>query len=489
MGSCLYTKLRLGKVGGLFMSGIQWMEEVEKRKEALLDELNQFLSIESVLDEANSGLDAPFGKKVAEALNYMLQLGEKDGFQAKNLDGYAGHIEWGQGSELIGVLAHVDVVPAGDGWTSPPFTPTIRDGKLFARGAIDDKGPAMAAYFALKIVKELNLPLSKRVRLILGADEESQWRCMSYYFDREEMPSMGFTPDADFPIITAEKGLLDIKTFGVKEWTGSDHGEWILRSFKSGQRVNMVPDLAKVQLAGDGDVFELKEEIQSYLLTHQIKGYAEEADSHVNIVVEGHSYHGSEPEKGLNAALEMAKLLERFSLDPAGANFVRMINELYTDSFFGEKLSIQQEDEIVGKLTVNAGVFDYQQGEKQSIRINVRYPISGDCDEIVKTIEEKVADFGYQAHVFDHKASHYCEPDHPLVKTLAKVYEEQTGEPAQLLAIGGGTYARALHTGVAFGPLFPGKEETAHQKDEFIEIEDLLKATAIYAQAIYELAK
>ncbi|TCS92354.1 dipeptidase PepV [Hazenella coriacea] len=471
------------------MSQIQWMEEVQKRKEILLEELNQFLAIESVLDEESASLEAPFGKKVAEALRHMLQLGEQDGFQTKNLDGYAGHIEWGQGEELIGVLSHVDVVPAGDGWTSPPFTPTIRNGKLFARGAIDDKGPTMAAYFALKIVKELNLPLSKRIRLILGTDEESQWRCMNHYFEREEMPSMGFTPDADFPIITAEKGLLDIQTFGVREDHLSEDGAWTLLSFESGQRVNMVPDLARVQLSGDGDVFALKEKVQDYLLRHQIRGYAEESNSHVSIVLEGRSYHGSEPEKGLNAALEMAKLLEQFSLDATGANFVRMINELYTDSFFGEKLSIQQEDEIVGKLTVNAGVFHYKQGEKQSIRINVRYPISGDCDEIVKTIEEKVADFGYQAHVFSHASPHYCEPEHPLVKTLAKVYEEQTGEPAKLLAIGGGTYARALHTGVAFGPLFPGKEETAHQKDEFIEVEDLLKATAIYAQAIYELAK
>lgn len=473
------------------MSQINWYEEVLKRKEDLLAKCKEFLSIESVLDESTAGAGAPFGRKIAQALEYMLNLAERDGFKTVNVDGYAGHVEYGDGNELIGVLSHVDVVPAGEGWTSPPFSPEIRDGKLYARGAIDDKGPTMAAYFALKIVKELGLPISKRVRLILGTDEESHWRCMMYYFEHEDMPAMGFTPDADFPIINAEKGFIDLKVVGLpdREDKQAAEAEWTLIDFEAGQRVNMVPDYAVARIGGDGDVFELKEKVQDFLLTHRIQGYAEEADDHLKIVFKGRSHHGSEPHKGLNAALELARFMERIPLDPPGASYIRMINSLLVDGFFGEKLTIAQEDDKVGKLTVNPGVFGYKKGDQHFVRINVRYPISADSDDILKIIENKVADYGMKITDLDHKPAHYCDPDHPLVTTLAKVYEEQTGEKARLLAIGGGTFARVLDTGVAFGPLFPGKEETAHQKDEYIEVEDLLKATAIYAQAIYELAK
>jgi succinyl-diaminopimelate desuccinylase len=471
------------------MNQVAWQEEVLKRKDELLAELKNLLSIESVLDESTASARAPFGEKVAEALHYMLELGKKDGFQTKNVDGYAGHIEYGDGEEIIGILSHVDVVPAGDGWTSPPFQPEIRDGKLYARGALDDKGPTMAAYFALKIIRDLGLNLSKRIRLIVGGDEESRWRCMAHYFEKEEMPVMGFSPDADFPIIAAEKGFLDIQAVKSGQKPANRDGAWTLERFESGERVNMVPDVATVRLSGDGDVFALKEKVQDYLLTRQIQGYAEESNEGVTIVMEGKAHHGMEPDKGKNAALFMARFLAEVPLDPEGENYVRMINDLFVDSFFGEKLGIAVSDEWMGPLTVNAGVFRFEAGEKQMVRINIRYPKNGDAEQILQTAEKKLAEYGFQIPEADHKPVHFVDPDHPLIRTLTKVYEEQTGEKAEILAIGGGTYARVLDTGVAFGPLFPGSAETAHQRDEYIDVDELLKATAIYAQAMYELAK
>lgn len=470
---------------------IDWEREIEKYRDELLQRTKEFLSIESVLDESSAGPGAPFGKGVAEALKYLLDLARRDGFQTKNLDGYAGHVEYGEGKELIGILGHVDVVPPGDGWTTPAFAPDIRDGKLYARGAIDDKGPTMAVYFALRLIKELGLPLSKRVRLILGTDEENLWRDIAYYFEREEMPSMGFAPDADFPIIYAEKGLLDITlvsdSSAVEEEADGD--AWTLARWEAGHRFNMVPDRSRAVLEGSGDVFSLKEKYQEFLLKNRIQGYAQEADDYLLLVLEGRSHHGSEPDKGLNAALEMARFLNTIKLDPEGSRFIRMINDFLVDDFFGKKLGIAQKDDTVGPLTVNAGVFRYASGGERRLSLNIRYPIRGNGESILNTVVEKVRPYGLKVGRTDHKPSHYIDPDHPLVRTLSRVYEERTGEKASLLAIGGGTYARALKNGVAFGPLFPGKEETAHQKDEHIEVEDLLKAAAIYAQAIYELAK
>ncbi|MDR6227344.1 dipeptidase PepV [Desmospora profundinema] len=466
-----------------------WQAEMEKRRESLIHHLTQLCAIESIRDESTAREGAPFGEAIATALDYMLDLGKTDGFETKNVDGYAGHIQYGEGEELVGVLAHLDVVPAGDGWTSPPFSPEIRDGKFYARGAQDDKGPAMAAYFALKLVKESGLPLSRRVRLILGTDEESQWKDMKVYFEREQMPDMGFTPDADFPLIHAEKGLIDLTLSGSAPQVETSGDSWVLSRFEAGQRPNMVPDAAGARLAGDGDVFELKERYQDYLLTHRIRGYAEEADDYLTLVMEGVSHHGSEPDQGLNAAYHLAEFLGDLPLDEVGSRYVAFIRNYLVDSFFGEKLGIAQSDDITGPLTVNGGVFRYEPGEGQWAQLNIRYPVDGDHDWICRQVDERVTSYGLTVTEVDHKAPNHVDPDHPLVKTLLRVYEEQTGQPAKPMAIGGATYARALKPGVCFGPLFPGHEERAHQKDEYIRVDDLIRAAAIYAQAIYELAK
>lgn len=468
---------------------IDWQQEMSRRQDEMMERLQELCSIESILDESSAGPGAPFGKGIAEALDYMLDLGEKEGFRTKNVDGYAGHVEYGEGEEILGILAHLDVVPTGEGWTSPPFSPEIRDGKFYARGAQDDKGPAMAAFFALKLVKELGLPLNKRVRLILGTDEETHWRDMDYYFQREPMPETGFTPDADFPIIHAEKGLLDLTLTGTAPAATDGESDWTLARFEAGQRVNMVPELAAARLEGEGDVFALKEKYQEYLLSHGIRGYAEEADDHLMLVVEGVAHHGSEPDRGVNAAYRLTRFLDGLSLDERGGRYIAFINDLLADAFFGEHLGIEQADERVGRLTVNGGVFRYEPGEGQHAELNIRYPISGDVEAIRRQVEEKTKAYGLLIAEEDHKPGHFVDPEHPLVQTLRKVYEEETGKTGEPFAIGGATYARALKTGVVFGPLFPGTAETAHQKDEFIPVDELVKAAALYARAIYELAK
>lgn len=471
------------------MYEIQWFDEVMKRKEQLLHQCKQLLSIPSILDEKTAQKNAPFGLKIAEALHYMLDLAKHDGFTTKNLNGYAGHIEMGHGKELIGILSHVDVVPTGEGWTSPPFSPEIRDGKLYARGAMDDKGPTIAAYFAMKIVKELGLPLKKRIRLILGTDEETDWRCMKHYFKYEEMPTMGFSPDADFPMIIGEKGMLSFQLSGYLQSPEVSSDRWILSSFQSGVRYNLVPDEAVVKLTGEGDVFALKEKFQAYLLENRLHGFAEESNDDVTLKLKGIAHHAFEPERGLNAGLAMARFLAEIPLDSQGERYVQLLTRYFVDSFFGEKLGIQTEDSFLGKLTVNAGIFQYFSGKQQKLYVNIRYPLSVDVEQLVQEIQDQVKAYGMDVQAVANMPGHYVDEDHPLITTLATVYEQQIGEPAELLTTGGATYARILDTGVAYGPVFPGKPETAHQQDEYIEVEDLLKATAIYAQAIYELAR
>ncbi|MFY0329914.1 dipeptidase PepV [Bacillus sp. YIM B13410] len=466
---------------------MNWEAEVIRKKDNLIQDTQSFLQIESVLDEEGGTAGKPFGEKVDEALQYMLKKGQDEGFKVKNVDGYAGHIEYGEGEDIVGVLCHVDVVPAGDDWTTPPFSADIRENKIFARGAIDDKGPTMAAFYALKMLKDAGLPLSKKIRIIIGTDEESDWRCVDHYFKHEAMPQIGFAPDADFPIIHAEKGIIDaIVSFTYEQ--SEENKRYILKQFTSGMRLNMVPDEARaiVAAANEHDAEALKTAFAVYLAENQLTGETNHTAGGLTFTLKGVSVHAMEPANGTNAGIHMANFLCAHELDERGLAFTSQINALFDQDTRGQKLGIACKDDISGDLTLNVGTIRYSQNEEAKLGLNVRYPVTADGEEVKKGIERIK---GATIEKFDNSPPHHVSKDHPLVKTLQRVYEEQTGDPAHLIAIGGGTYARSLEAGVAFGPLFPGRPDCAHQKDEYIEIDDLLRATALYAQAMYELAK
>ncbi|WP_175639941.1 dipeptidase PepV [Metabacillus schmidteae] len=465
---------------------MDWMKEVEKRKDDLIKDTQAFLRIKSVLDEESKTGDAPFGEGINEAFTHLLELGEKEGFTVKNVDGYAGHIELsGTSDEIVGVLCHVDVVPEGDGWTSDPYSAEIRDGKIFARGAMDDKGPTIAAFYAMKIVKDLNVPLSKNVRMIIGTDEESEWRCVDHYFKHEKMPELGFAPDADFPIIHAEKGIIDL-TITQTQAEKEPQTDLILKSFQSGRRYNMVPDYAEAVLKGKDNLAKVEAMFNEFLKENDVIGQCRLETDSLQLSVKGISAHAMEPNNGKNAGIILAIFLNKLVLDKKARHFVNTIIDKFEGDTRGNKLNIAFKDDISGELTLNVGIISYQDDQPGQIGINIRYPVTGNSEQI----KEKMLQVdGFELQSFDDSKPHHVEKDHPLIQALQKVYEEQTGEHAELIAIGGGTYARSLEAGVAFGPLFPGRPDVAHQKDEYIEIEDLLKATAIYAQAIYELAK
>jgi succinyl-diaminopimelate desuccinylase len=470
----------------LILNNINWLEEVLKRKEDLVKDTQSFLQIDSVLDEQTKEDNAPFGKGIDQALQFLLTKGTNEGFTVKNVDGYAGHIEFGNGEELVGVLCHIDVVPPGDGWTSPPFSAEIRDGKIFARGALDDKGPTMAAYYALKIIKELDLEVNKRLRIIIGTDEESNWECVEHYFQHEEMPSLGFAPDADFPIIYAEKGILDCK---IKQEILSDSKESLhtLVSLSVGRRLNMVPDIAVAIVKGE--TASVKEKFEKFLSENNLDGSVQINESEIDLKLVGVSAHGMEPKNGVNAGSRLIQFLAMLDFDHQASQFLQVGATYFAEDSRGHSLGISSSDEISGELTMNVGTISYEREQGGSFGLNIRYPVTLNSDHTVSAIKGKLKPYGFMIASLSDSKPHHVDKEHELVKTLQRVYTEQTGEEATLLSIGGGTYARSLEVGVAFGPLFPGRPDIAHQKDEYIEMDDLVKATALYAQAIYELIK
>lgn len=469
---------------------IDWQKEVNKVQDKLIKDTQDFLKIKSVLDENNTSEGAPFGQGIKEALDFALAKCKEFKMEVKNVDGYAGYAEIGQGSESVGILCHLDVVPEGNDWTYHPYGATIEDGKIYARGAIDDKGPSMGIIYALKIIQDMNLKLNKKVRIIFGTDEENGMSGINYYLEHEGMPTIGFAPDADFPIIISEKGILTLTIEGKKNQNNLDKTNARVIDFLAGQRPNMVPDYATARISAEkGIINQVKTSFTSYLNNYEAGGEIEEINENELIIsLRGISAHGMEPQKGINAGLE---LINFFVANKELINIEDWmkwsIQYLYHD-YYGNKLGIAYVDEESGFLTVNSGIIKLE-NDTISFVLNIRYPITTPDEDTIKTIKDKAKLVNLDITKTNNSKPHFVDKNHFLIETLKRVYEEQTGTEAELLSIGGGTYARALNIGVAFGPRFPGKPETAHQKDEYIEIDDLLKATAIYAQAIYELAK
>ncbi|EOJ78473.1 dipeptidase PepV [Enterococcus faecalis] len=469
---------------------IDWTKEVEARKDDLLEDLQNLLRINSERDDAQATPEAPFGPGPVAGLKHMLAYGERDGFTVKNVDNYAGHIEYGEGDETLGIFGHMDVVPAGDGWETDPYEPVIKDGKIYARGASDDKGPSMAAYYAMKIIKELGLPVSKKIRFVVGSDEESGWGDMDYYFQHEEAPDFGFSPDAEFPIINGEKGNVTIRL----TFRGGNGAEYKLESFKSGLRENMVPGTADavVTAASADEAASLAASFETFIKQEaKISGNAELSDKTVTFHVVGKGAHGASPQSGINAATFLATFLNDYSFAEGAYSFINTIAEFIHEDFYGEKLGVAFEDEKMGKLTMNAGIvnFDPENPENSLVTLNFRYPKGTSAEELQAKVQTTVGETVTATQGDRNQEPHYVPVDDPLVATLLQVYEDHTGEKGQEQIIGGGTYGRLLKRGVAYGAMFPGYTDTMHQANEFMELDDLFRAAAIYADAIYRLAK
>lgn len=461
---------------------MDWLKLAESRKEELISELQQLIQIESVLDEESATEEAPFGQGPLKALQFMLSKGEQQGFQTKNVDNVAGHIEMGSGDDLLGILCHVDVVPVGDSWTYPPFKGKVVDGKLFGRGAIDDKGPTIAAWLAMKMVKDAGVSLNKRVRMIIGTDEETGFRCVTHYFTKEQMPTIGFAPDADFPLINAEKGIALIN-FSQKGQVTAD--EQIV-AFQAGQRSNMVPDHAKAIIQNVSSCME--EEFQQFLEENVTEGTLIQDEGRYIITVKGKSAHAMEPEKGRNAAVLLAKFLINYITTPASNQFLSFIVNTFGQDYKGTKIKLDFEDAMSGPTTLNPGVVLFHHERGGHIQVSMRYSVSYPFEEKITDATKEVSALGFALDVASNSTPHYVPEEDELVQTMLKVYRKYTGDEAKPLSTGGGTYARTMEKGVAFGMLFPGEPDVAHQADEYVLIDHLVKAAAIYAETIVELA-
>lgn len=470
------------------MSTIDFKAEVDKRREDMMTDLMTLLSINSERDDSQADAQHPFGPGPVKALEAFLEMAKRDGYQTRNIDNYAGEFEFGEGDEVMGIFAHLDVVPAGSGWDTDPYTPVVKDGRLYARGASDDKGPTMACYYGLKIIKELGLPVSKKVRFVVGTDEESGWADMDYYFEHAGVakPDFGFSPDAEFPIINGEKGNIT----EYLHFAGDNQGAVILHKFEGGLRENMVPESATALISGDFHFEELSEKLLAFNAQHNLTGeISKDNDGNVSITIYGKSAHGSMPHKGVNGATFLATFLQDLAFEGNARAFIDVTADLLHEDFEAEKLGVAYTDDKMGSVSMNAGVFSFlKEADDNTIALNFRYPKGTDAQTIQSGLEKLKGVEKVTLSPHEH-TPHYVPMDDPLVETLLSVYEKHTGLKGYEQVIGGGTFGRLLERGVAFGALFPDSIDTMHQANEFSDVEELFSAAAIYAEAIYELIK
>ncbi|QTE67888.1 M20 family metallopeptidase [Clostridiales bacterium] len=435
------------------------------------EKLREWVRIPSVQGEAEDG--APFGKEV----RHMLDAAEADakamGFPVRDFDGYACDITLGDRPEMIAVLGHLDVVPAGDGWNYPPFGAEMDGTRIYGRGTSDDKGPALASLYAMRAIREAGIPLKKSIRLILGCNEETDWKDMEWYSAHAEIPAVGFSPDASFPVINTEKAIIHLRFTAPETGSGLQVVE-----MSTGERPNVIPGECTAVVRG-GE--ELAGKVRTWGLEKNLPVNAEVVPEGVRITAEGIPGHSAYPEGRRNAIGMMICLLR----DLGAEGPLKVLADAVGMTHDGSGLGCACSDEVSGPLTCNMGILHLKDGAWTGT-LDMRCPVNADLPALRDAAKAHLP--GFEVETLEMKPAHHVPADSELVTQLLAAYEEETGLPGETIATGGGTYAKVLSQGVAFGATFPDDEDLAHQANEYADMDRLVTAAKIYANALIRLA-
>lgn len=436
----------------------------------LLQDLKQLVEIPSVRDMTTARASAPFGEAIRHAMDVFLQLAQREGFTVRDFDGYAVDAQLGEGDDYIGVLAHLDVVEAGERafWHSDPFQMREENGMLYGRGVNDDKGPLLAALYAMMRIKQEGRTLYHPIRLIAGGAEETTWECMEYYFKHNPQPICGFSPDGNFPIVNGEKGILQVRFLLDADADIRLHCK---------ERLHIVCDDLQVIVPKDRDISFIERTNLIEVMPDGIK-----------ITYRGVRALSRNPQRGDNAIFKFVKDFHGH-LDKTSSlySMVNMVYELFLDDFYGKKSGLYHEDAAMGCSSVCLMSLNTQ-AEKLELCVDVRYVRTRDEQKLLQVLRQMALHYGCDLEVLRHKRLLYVEPDSTLIQSLKKAYYKVMKEEAEVFTKGGASYARVLDHGVAFGATFPKEDPRPHMPNECMPVESLLKASEIYYEALVELA-
>ncbi|ETP72462.1 dipeptidase, putative [Lachnospiraceae bacterium JC7] len=456
----------------------KWIDE---HLDEYIEDLKDFVSINSVQGSYEQG--KPFGDGPFDALNFAIDLAAKYGFSVNNYNGYVGTADFDTSlPRSLDMLAHCDVVPAGEGWTvTEPFKPVVKDGRIYGRGTSDDKGPLLCAMYAMRALKECGVPLKKGVRLIMGSDEETGSTDIAKYYAVEPEAEMTFSPDAEFPLINIEKGQFRGEI--TKEFEESKALPRLV-SLEAGIALNAVPQKAVITL--EGLDMNLAEDVMNSVAS---ECGVECVQTGINeITITGVSAHASTPETGKNAGIAALMLVSRLPLaDCEQIEAIKNVLKLFpygvTD---GSGLGIKMADEESKDLTCTLDLYKITT-TSLSVQFDSRTPLVANKENCEDVVAKNVATLGLEFSSRGMVPPHAVPSDSPFVKTLLGAYEHVTGLKGEALAIGGGTYVHDIKNGVAFGAVLPGIDTRMHGADEFFDLDNILIATKVYAEAIIRL--
>lgn len=455
----------------------QWFAE---HREEMVQDIMRLCRIRSVRGESSEGL--PYGEGPAEVLAEALKMAGDMGFFTRNYENYVGTVDYNDRETELLILAHLDVVPEGTGWSvTEPYEPKVVDGKLYARGSADDKGPAVAALYAMRALRELGVTLGRNVRLLLGTDEERGSSDLKYYFAREKAPRYSFSPDAKYPVCNVEKGSFG-GTF-TAQWTESAALPRIVYA-RGGHTSNVVPRDAEALIEGLSAA-EVEKAGRAFEEKTGARFTVSQTEQGVKVDVLGEGAHASTPEKGNNAALALAEMLCTLPLAPCeGLERLKAVAELFPHADgAGKAAGVAQSDEISGALTLNIGIFEYGLTGLRGV-IDSRVPVCANEENMSRVLQRRLKERGLELPTTAMKAPHHTPADSPLVRTLLEVYEEVTGEKGGCYSMGGGTYVHNIEGGVAFGCAKGDTDNHMHGPDEFAVVEDLVESARMFARAI-----
>lgn len=454
---------------------------IDAHVDEMLEDLKVLVRIDSQRQEAKPGM--PYGEGPAKAIAAAEEILKKYGFATTNYDNYVVTGDFSDKEKKLDILAHLDVVPVTENWKeTSPFEPVVKGDRIYGRGTADDKGPAIAAVYALRAIKECGIDLKKSVRVIFGSDEECGSSDLVYYYAKEDEAEMTFTPDAEFPVINIEKGRLH-KVYTAKT-EAADVPARVLCA-KGGTKANVVPDTAIAVVKG---ITEEQVSEAAGKLDGSIAFLTESVEEGLKITAKGVAAHASTPEMGQNAISGLLSLIAELPLDDCDS--IRKLTGLAKlfpmHDYSGTALGIEMEDEISGKLTMNLGVLSFD-GEEITGEIDSRVPICGTDDTVTKVVAESFGKYGIQVDTEPMDKPHYVPADSELVSKLLDAYEDYSGVRGEPLAIGGGTYVHHLERGVAFGCMSFEVDNHMHGDDEFMEIPTLIMSAKVFADAILRI--
>lgn len=441
-------------------------EFIENNLDNMKEDLSSLVSFNSI----NASDEKPFGKQNRLVLDKALSLMQQKGLETTNLDYYCGYGQVGKGEKLIGILAHLDVVPVGEGWQSDPFKMVEKDGYLYGRGVSDDKGAVVASMYALKYLLDENYDFKKRVRLILGCNEETGSLCIKHYVNNDEQIDYGFTPDGNFPGIYAEKGMVGGNVVG--------HNTKII-SIEGGEASNVVCKkcIAKLPL-NSFDENKLNNFFESKNIQFKI-----EKNDEITLTVYGVSAHASTPDLGVNA---ISHLFEALYVSDFNDSFINYFHKSFGLTVHGELLGYEKIKDDISNTSINFGVVN-KSGNDIVVSLDMRFPVktnSDICFDMLKNANEKDNEFILSSKV----EPLYFDTNSPMIKALKKAYVDITGDDeTEMEAIGGGTYAKAIKNCIAFGCEFQNEDNHIHDANEKLNIDSLKKQVEIYVEAIKNL--